>query len=193
MLELGLGPVHLCFGPGAGATTLCLSISSTVLECGNRVLWIARDMPDPERTSQILGHLDEEALKRLTVFEIRGGLSTSITATKSLVERLGEQDLLVIDDWCDRYGRAGADDIRAVRELLGRAPICRVVITSAYVSEPVSKGSIRSFVPRGGRSINEVIRLVFLYDDGEKMGYRIIEDDGEYSKVLLTEKGFVPA
>ena len=193
MLELGLGPVHLCYGPGAGATTLCLSISSTVLESGNRGLWIAREMPDPERTSQILGHLDEEALMRLTLFENRRGLSTSVTATKSLVERLGGNDLLVIDDWCDRHGRARADDIEAVRELIGRGPECRVVITSAYVSEPVSNSSTSGFSPRGGSSINESIRVVFLYDDGQNMGYRIIEDEGGYSRVFLTETGFVPS
>ena len=130
---------------------------------------------------------------RLTLFENRRGLSTSVTATKSLVERLGGSDLLVIDAWCDRHGRARADEIEAVSELVGSAPEGQVVITSAYVSEPVSNSSTSGFSPRGGSSINDSIRVVFLYDDGQNMGYRIIEDEGGYSRVFLTETGFVPS
>ena len=195
MIELGCGPVHLSYGPGAGATTLCLSISSTILECGNRVLWIATEIPDPERSSHILGHLGEGQLMRLTIFERKDSLETSITATRSIVERLDKEDLLVIDDWCERHGRASSDDVAAILRLIQSRPRCRMIITSALVSKPISGSMAVDFTanPRGGKKVNDLLRVVFLYDDAENLGYRNLFDSGKISRVLLTDSGFIPA
>jgi len=194
VLDLSPGPIHLSYGPGAGATTLCLSISATVLECGNKVIWITRESLDPERASQVLGKLGEESLLRLTIFRIKDRLANSITSIRTLIERMERDDLLVVDDWCERHGRANPGDIEAIHELVFRKPECGVIITSAYVSSPAPKqgGNIGGLTPRGGRALNELVRVVFLYDDMQKVGHRILNDSGQKSQICLSSSGFSP-
>ena len=91
MLDLDSGPVHLSYDPGAGATTLCLSIASSTLISGNRVIWLARKVPDSNRAGQILVDLNEVELERLTIIQIKGGLHATGLSIRSFIGKNAAQ------------------------------------------------------------------------------------------------------
>jgi hypothetical protein len=162
------------------------------LERGNRVIWITREVLDPVRASQVLGKLDEDSLMRLTILQIEDRLNNSIAAIRGQIEKMGADDLLVVDDWCERHGRANPSDIDAIQELVSKDVGCGIIITSACVSIPDSnpEGTIGGLTPRGGRSLNEIVRVVFLYDDMQRVGHRILNDSGQISQICLSSSGF---
>ena len=84
VLGLDEGAVHLSCEPGAGATTLCLSVAAAVLERGNRVIWLSRDVPDPQRSAQILGTLSEEVLGRLVIIDYKEDLMAASAALRTM-------------------------------------------------------------------------------------------------------------
>ena len=69
MLDLESGPVHLSVEEGIGGTSLCLSLTATVLESNSRVVWLGRSPLNSERAQAILAELNETQLERLFILE----------------------------------------------------------------------------------------------------------------------------
>ncbi|HJM77106.1 MAG: hypothetical protein QGF28_05315 [Candidatus Thalassarchaeaceae archaeon] len=189
MLDLDEGAVHLSCEPGAGATTLCLSLAAAVLERGNRVIWLSKEIPDPKRSAQILGTLSEEVLGRLVIIDYKEDLVTASAALRAILRGMMAVDLLVVEDWCERYGRASNVNLDSMRSILADAYLCGVVFTSASYDD-ASGGELRR--SKGGRGFDGLARTVFLYRDSGSMGHRILDDGGIRSRILITEDGFVP-
>ena len=70
MIDMSMGPVHISAGPSSNPSSMSLSIILEVLEKGNRVIWMARNIPDQRKIADILGHLKESILKRMIVIEL---------------------------------------------------------------------------------------------------------------------------
>lgn len=190
MLDLDEGAVHLSCEPGAGATTLCLSLAAAVLERGNRVIWLSREIPDPQRSAHILGGLSEEALGRMVIIDYKEDLMTASAALRTIIRGLREKDFLVVEDWCERHGRATNVNLESMRSILADARLCHVIFTSASYDDASGKELRRS---KGGGGFEDLARTVFLYRDSGSMGHRILDDGGIRSRILITEDGFIPA
>jgi len=190
VLDLDNGAVHLSCEQGAGATTLCLSLTAAVLERGNRVIWLSRGIPDPRRSAHILGNLSEEVLRRLAIIDHRKDLATASAALRTIIKGMGKSDLLVVEDWCERHGRVTIGELECMKSILEDVQPCDVIFTSASYDDVSGEQLRRS---RGGGAFDGLARTVFLYRDSDSMGHRILDDSGIRSRILMTEGGFVPA
>lgn len=190
MLDLDNGAVHLCCEPGAGATTLCLSVTAAVLERGNKVIWLSGEIPDPQRSAQILGALEEGSLGRLVIIDHKDDLVTASAALRTIIRGMRRGDLLVIEDWCERHGRATIGEIECMKSILEDVQPCDVIFTSASYDDASGEELRRS---RGGRAFDGLARTVFLFRDSDSMGHRILDDSGIRSRILISGSGFVPA
>ena len=122
MLDLDSGPVHVSVEGGIGGTSLCLSLAVDVLQSNSRVIWLGRNSLDPKRTQEILKGLNESQLEDF-LLQFGTNLLTKVNALKPLIDRLNDTDLIVVDDWCPSSGRAPADDLQAIRNLLSTTKI----------------------------------------------------------------------
>ena len=118
MLELNRGPIHLSYEPSSGSTNLCLSIASVVLSSNNKVILLTKELPDGMLSSQILGDLTKKQIERLIILAFDEQLLEKSRAMKVIISRLNAEDLLIISDWCPSSGRAPANDILALKEIL---------------------------------------------------------------------------
>ena len=55
MIDMSMGPVHISAGPSSNPSSMSLSIILEVLEKGNRVIWMTRNIPDQRKIADILG------------------------------------------------------------------------------------------------------------------------------------------
>lgn len=191
MLDLDSGPVHLSYSPGAGSTTLCLSIASSTLISGNRVIWLTREVPDSKRAQQILGDLSESELDRLTIIHIESDLHSTGPSIRSLLGNMQSNDLVIVEDWCERSGKAPKEEISAMIEIItnSRRGMCGVVFTSTSYGDPTGLSERKC---RSERSFSEIARTAFLSrkEGGDEI--RVLEDDGILSDLFISEKGFFP-
>ncbi|HJM18562.1 MAG TPA: hypothetical protein QF703_03405 [Candidatus Thalassarchaeaceae archaeon] len=192
MLDLDSGAIHLSYDAGAGATTFCLGIASSTLSSGNRVLWLTREVPDSVRAGQILGDLDKSALDRLVMIEVKGDLNITGVAIMAFLRKMQSADLLIVDDWCSRSGRAPKEDIRGMVGLITNARVggCRIVFTSASYDDPTGLGKRKC---RSEGSFSGISKTVFLSRKEGQSGKRVLEDNGVMSELLISESGFIPA
>ena len=160
MLDLSRGPVHLSYEQGSGATTLALSVARDVLKSGNRVKWLSRVLPDGERTSQILWDLTESELEKFLAMEIKENLNESFKIIKYLIKGLDQTDIVIIDDWCSKTGRASKEDIEGIENIVSMAVNSKILICStAYENMNGKQGQWKS---RGGKRIDSITRKNFL-------------------------------
>ena len=192
MLDLDSGPVHLSYDPGAGATTLCLSIASSTLISGNRVIWLAREVPDSNRARQILVDLNEEELERLTIIQIKGGLHATGLSIRSFIGKMLPTDLLIVEDWCERSGKVPGGEIAGMIEIItsSRRCMCKIVFTSASYGDPTGLSERKC---RSESSFTDIARTVFLSRKESQGEIRVLDDRGILSEMLIADKGFFPA
>jgi len=188
MLDLESGPVHLSVEEGIGGTSLCLSLTATVLESNSRVVWLGRSPLNSERAQAILAELNETQLERLFILEFGNNLLARATALKPLINRLTDTDLLVIDDWCPSSGRAPANDLQAVRGLISSAGNTRLILTSKAYESPSGDGD--KWKSRGSQLSG--VRQVWLLRQEGFRNHRLIIDGEIQTRLLLEESGFVP-
>ena len=188
MLDLESGPVHLSVEEGVGGTSLCLSLAVTVLQSKSRVFWLGRNPLNTERTQAILAELNETQLERLFILEFGDNLLARATALKPLINRLTDADLLVIDDWCSSSGRASANDLQAVRDLISSAGNTRLILTSKAYESPSGDGD--KWKSRGSQLSG--VRQVWLFRQEGFRNHRLIIDGEIQTRLLLEESGFVP-
>lgn len=189
MLDLESGPVHVSVEEGIGGTSLCLSLAVDVLQSNFRVIWLSRNTLDPQRTQEIFSGLNGSQLERFFVMEFTTNLLARVNALKPLINRLGETDLIVIDDWCPSSGRAPADDLQAVRTLISITQNTRLILTSkAYESPSADEEKWKS---RGSQLSG--LRQVWLLREEGIRNYRKLIDEDLKTRLKLKESGFTLA
>ena len=187
MLNLDKGTVHLSYEQGAGATTLLLTIVRQVLESGNRVIWLGRDLPDGERSNHILGSLNGEQLQKFFIIQLEEDIDSVFRILKIIINKMGKNDLLLIDDWCPKTGRASKVDLQNIKSILTLNNDIKSIITStSYENLNSSDGKLKF---RGGKNISEITNLVYLYKNQETNA-RILEENDNIKIIKLTKNGF---
>ena len=103
--------LHIAAEPGAGATSLALQIIRDSLHESGRIVWIAREMPNPGRLSDILGSLPPTSLSRFHAAAFGEHLARGIEQSLDLIEGLDSITHVVIDNWtCLLYTSDAADE-----------------------------------------------------------------------------------
>tara|TARA_B110000014_G_C20094072_1_gene573230 strand:+ start:604 stop:1188 length:585 start_codon:yes stop_codon:yes gene_type:complete len=182
------GAVHISAEPGAGKTTLCLGIASEAIKGGGRVVWVCRKMPNQERATEILWDISNKGYERLSILHLSGSLSSELDLILSSTVDFGEGDVIIIDDWCENHGRAKKGDIHAVNTLSGSCEGTNLVITSSAY-EDASNASDGGWVSRGGKSIRNSLRTVFLLNHPVKDGVKIVSSNNSERYLKMTSKG----
>ena len=191
MLELNRGPIHLSYEPSSGSTNLCLSIASVVLSSNNKVILLTKELPDGVLSSQILGDLTTNQIEKLIILAFDEQLLEKSRAISAIISRLNSDDLLIINNWCPSSGRAPANDILALKEILNLNLENKILFTSSAYED--ASGKNRGWIARGGDSFNNLSRTVFMTRHPLKENYRIIEDEKIENLMKISKNGFFPA
>ncbi len=187
MLNLDEGTVHLSYEQGAGSTTLLLTIVREILGSGNQVIWLGRDLPDGERSNHILGSLNEGQLKKLSIIKLEENIDLILKILKIIMRKMDKNDLLIIDDWCPKTGRASKNDLQNIIKILTLNNIIKSIITStSYENMDKTDGRFKF---RGGKKIFEITNVVYLYKN-QKDNSRILEENDNIKIIKLTKNGF---
>tara|TARA_B110000495_G_C22917622_1_gene536048 strand:+ start:260 stop:835 length:576 start_codon:yes stop_codon:yes gene_type:complete len=188
MIDLENRHVHLSYEHGSGGTSFCLSIVKKVLKSGKRVIWLGRNIPDGERSSQILGLVSSDKLKKFMIMEIKENLMSSYAIIRNLLKGLNKGDLLVIDDWCAKEGRASKEDIKGLEEIIHNSEKCKIIISSTSYENLENKE--KRWEERGGAKIRNELSTVFLYRDSEINNKRILKEQNKITIIRLLDSGF---
>ncbi len=177
MIDMSRGPVHISAGPSSNSSSMSLSIILEVLEKSNKVIWMTRIIPDQRKISDILGHLKDSVLNRMIVIEFGENLSQKLEEITDMLSTLEKNDLLIIDDWCENYGRAKSKDINLMKELVESFDGFKIIITSdSYEDASGENRGFRGFMFRGGKIIESSFRTVW-----------VVKIDNQYQKILISD------
>ena len=188
MIKLEGEGVHLSYEHGSGGTSLCLTIARQILKNRKKVIWLSRYLPDGKRSSQILKGLTVEELEKISFIFIENNLEDSLKKINTLVKLMALEDLIVVDDWCQKTGRASKIDIIALENMLTIFNNTNIIVSSTSYQNVESTSS--EWESRGGKRIKEIMRTVFLYRVSEMNNQRIIKEGDELKKIRLLENGF---
>jgi hypothetical protein len=187
MLNLDKGTVHLSYEQGAGSTTLLLTIVREYLEAGNRVIWLGRDLPDGERSNHILGSLNGGQLQKFSIIKLEDDVDPLLRILKIIIKKMGKNDLLLIDDWCPKTGRASKIHLQNIKTILALNNNIKSIITSTSYENIDATNVKLKF--RGGKKIFEITNLVHLYKNHENNS-RILKENDNIKIIKLTKNGF---
>ncbi len=177
MIDMSRGPVHISAGPSSNSSSMSLSIILEVLEKSNKVIWMTRIIPDQRKISDILGHLKDSVLNRMIVIEFGDNLSQKLEEITGMLSTLEKNDLLIINDWCENYGRAKSKDINLMKELVESFDGFKIIITSdSYEDASGENRGFRGFMFRGGKIIESSFRTVW-----------VVKIDNQYQKILISD------
>ena len=177
MIDMSRGPVHISAGPSSNSSSMSLSIILEVLEKSNKVIWMTRIIPDQRKISDILGHLKDSVLNRMIVIEFGENLSQKLEEITDMLSTLEKNDLLIINDWCENYGRAKSKDINLMKELVESFDGFKIIITSdSYEDASGENRGFRGFMFRGGKIIESSFRTVW-----------VVKIDNQYQKILISD------
>ena len=112
------GVLHIASEPGAGATSLALQLIRHSLEESGRIVWIGREMPNPNRLSDIIGILPPTALSRFHAGAFGEHISRGIEQSLDLIEGLESITYVVIDDWAGVSGKVSSELIQMMNNLI---------------------------------------------------------------------------
>lgn len=176
MIDMSMGPVHISSGPNSDSSLLTLSIILEVLEKDNKVIWMTRKIPDQRKISDVFGDLDYKKLNRMIVIEFGDKLSEKIDEINSIISNLKKEDLLIIEGWCDSYGRAKSRDIKVITGLANNFENKIAIISDSYQDASGKKRGFQGLMSRGGKIIEESFRTIWTS--------RI---DNQYQKILIVD------
>ena len=190
MLELTHGPLHVSASPGSGKTALCLGVISRIVSEGGNVIWACREIPNAERARSILCDFDDSDFEKITIIHYSNNLPKYLNTIISLSRSLTKRDIIILDDWCGNHGRASKGEISSVCEL---SDVCRntnlVITSSSY--EDASGNRNKTWVSRGGSSVERSFKTVFLENHALKTGVRVIRFDETEKFLMMTQRGLV--
>ena len=188
MIDLGLRPTHISIEPGSKSDSIVLTIILDALKGGDKVIWMTRELPDQRRIIDILGNLNDTKLANLVVLEFKENLSGKFGEIKSILDSKNKEDLLIIENWCEKFGRAKSKEINLMNELEQYFNKFKIVITS-YSYEDVSgmNKENQKFISRGGKIIQGLFRIVWISKiDG--LNEKIMIKDGENEFIAESTK-----
>ena len=188
MVELGGRNVHISYEQGAGGTSLCLTIAKKHLKSGNKVIWLSKYLPDGERTAQIFSDLKKTELQKITFIEIEKNLEESSKFLKYLSKNMDQKDIIIIDDWCAKEGRAKKRDINALKNIVLNYENVKIIVSSTCYSNLNSNE--QEWESRGGKEIKDILDTIFLYRISEMSNIRILKDGEETKTISLLQTGF---
>ena len=132
--------LHIASEPGAGATSLALQIIRESLNESGRIVWIAREMPNPGRLSDILGSLPPTSLSRFHAAAFGEHLARGIEQSLDLIEGLDSITHVVIDNWTGISGRVDKELVNVVQNLIKSCNNkCTLILTSPMYGDASGK------------------------------------------------------
>ena len=177
MIDMSMGPVHISSGPGSDSSSMSLTMVLNALEEGNKVVWMTRNLPDQRKILDVLGHLEDSVLNKMIVVEFGDDLSRKLNAINSIISKFRKSDLLIIDNWCESHGRAKLKEINFIKKLVIKYNEIKIIITSESYEDASGKNrGSRGFMSRGGKTIEDSFRTVWL-----------TKIDNQYQKVMITD------
>ena len=188
MIDLGLEPTHISVEPGSKSDSIVLTIILEALRDGGKVIWMTRELPDQRRIIDILGDLNDTKLANLIVLEFKENLSGKLEEIKSLLDSKNKEDLLIIEKWCEKYGRAKSKEINLMKELEQYFNKFRIAITSySYEDASGMNKDNQKFISRGGKIIQDLFRIIWITKiDG--LNQKILIRDGENEFIAESSK-----
>ena len=170
---------------------MSLTILLSALEKGNNVIWMTRNLPDKRKIIDILGHLDELTLSRMIVIEFGEDLQSKLKEINVLLSKFKKNDLLIIESWCENYGRAKAKEISLMKKLVENYGDKRIIITSESYEDASGKDrGLLGFMSRGGKTIEESFRTVWLTKIDNQYQKVLVKDGEKEFLVEATRKGY---
>ena len=177
MIDMSMGPIHISSGPGSDSSSMSLTIVLRTLEKENKVIWMTRNLPEQRKILDILGHLDDSILDRMIVIEFGDELRSKLNGLNGLLTKLEKNDLLIIENWCENYGRVKVEETSLMKKLVEDYEEIKIIITSESYEDASGKNrGLRGFMSRGGEIIEDSFRTVWL-----------TKIDNQYQKVLITD------
>ena len=161
MIDLTNGPIHISSGPGSNPNSMCLTMISTVLGQGGKVIWMARKLTDSRKSLDILGHLKEIEMDRMLIIEFGENLAENSLNIKKIIPSLKKRDLLIVEDWCENYGRVKAKDAKLMIDFTEINKDIQIVITSnSYEDASGEKKGLDGWMARGEKILSGSYRTV---------------------------------
>jgi len=191
VIDLTNGPIHISSGPGSNPNSMCLTMISTVLGQGGKVIWMARKLTDSRKSLDILGHLKEIEMDRMLIIEFGENLAENSLNIKKIIPSLKKRDLLIVEDWCENYGRVKAKDAKLMIDFTEINKDIQIVITSnSYEDASGEKKGLDGWMARGEKILSGSYRTVWMTKIQDQF-QKIIITDGDIQKLVkLTQNGF---
>lgn len=191
MIDLTNGPIHISSGPGSNPNSMCLTMISDILEEGGKVIWVARRLTDSQKSLDILGHLQEKEMDRMMIIEFGENLEENSENIKKIIPLLKKRDLLIVEDWCESYGRVKAKDANIMVDFTKINKDLQIVITSnSYEDASGQKRGLDGWMVRGEKALLGAYRTVWMTKVQEQFQKVIITDGDSQKLVILTPNGF---
>ncbi len=109
--------IHLAIEGSCGGTTVGLHLAANTIIEGGRVLWVGKEMPNPDRFHQLFAHLPLTSSSRYHAMILGSSLSKAIDSLISATNNLPSISLVVLDDWCENSGKIPNNDIQEIIRL----------------------------------------------------------------------------
>jgi hypothetical protein len=168
-----------------------MTIISMTLRKNGKVIWMTRKLPHNDKLSDILGHHTEKEMNRMMIIEFGDNISDKAEQIKKIIPSLGHEDLLIVEEWCENYGRAKNKDSKLMKEFVKLNNNMNCVITSnSYEDASGQKRGFEGWMARGEKSLGDVYRTIWLTKIQEQF-QKVMITDGDTQKIVnLTKKGF---
>jgi hypothetical protein len=191
VIDLSRGPVHISAGPGANSNSMCLTIVSRTLRNKGKVIWMTRELPHNDKLLDILGHHSENEMNRMMTIVFGNNISEKVEPIKKIISSFKENDLLIVEEWCESYGRTKKSDGLIMKNLAELNKNMRIIITSnSYEDASGEKRGLNGWMVRGEKSLGNIFRTVWLTKIENQYQKVIVTDGDEQIIVHLTKKGF---
>ena len=66
---------------------------------------MTRELSHNDKLLDILGHHSENEMDRMIIIEFGNNISGKVEPIKRMITTLKEDDLLIVEGWCESYGR----------------------------------------------------------------------------------------
>ena len=109
--------VHLAVEGSCGGTTVGLHLAADAISDGGRVLWVGKNMPNPDRFYQLFSHLPVTSSSRYHALVLGSSLSKAVDSLIAASNNLPSISLIVLDDWCENTGKIPNSSIDQVTRL----------------------------------------------------------------------------
>tara|TARA_B100001115_G_scaffold147654_1_gene116199 strand:- start:270 stop:791 length:522 start_codon:yes stop_codon:yes gene_type:complete len=167
---------------------MCLGVVSDIISDGGSVVWACKEIPNPDRTREILSDISEGDYEKISIVHFSDELLRYRDLIISLSRTFSKRDIVIVDDWCDNHGRASKGQVMAVKKLADACMHTNLVITSSSY-EDASGESGSKWLSRGGDSVRKIFQTVFLERHPLKQGFRVIRSEGSEKLLLMSHRG----